>query len=107
MGAALEAQSEIGPGLYLGHTGAIRIHPEVKAGKNLSLGPCVIIGQRGVGKTGVPILGDDVYIGVGAKILGNVRIGNNVKIGANAVVLEDVPDNVTAVGVPARIIRGQ
>ena len=105
LGAALIPTADIGPGLYVGHTGAIRVHPDVKAGKNLSIGPCTIIGERGVGKGGVPCIGNNVYIGVGCKILGDVKIGNNVKIGANAVVIEDIPDGATAVGVPAKIIK--
>ena len=103
LGAAIPPSAEIGPGFYLGHTGCIRIHQEMKAGKNLSLGTGVILGQKGLGIKGAPCLGDDVYIGVGAKILGPVHIGNNVRIGANAVVISDLPDGVTAVGVPARI----
>ena len=97
LGAAIIPTADIGPGLYIGHTGVIRVHPGVKAGKNLSIGPCTIIGERGVGKGGVPVIGNNVYIGTGCKILGAVKIGNNVKIGANAVVLKDVPDGATAV----------
>ena len=52
-----------------------------------------------------PVLGADVLVGAGAKILGGVRIGNHARIGANAVVLCDVPDHATAVGIPARIIQ--
>lgn len=51
-----------------------------------------------------PTIGNDVVIGSGAKVLGPINIGDNVKIGANAVVLQDVPSNATAVGIPARII---
>lgn len=104
LGALIRPGTDIGPGLYIGHTGVVRIHPDIKAGKNLSIGQLVTIGARGVGHKGVPVIGDNVYIGVGAKILGEIKIGNNVKIGANAVVITDVPDNATAVGVPARII---
>jgi serine O-acetyltransferase len=57
-----------------------------------------------VGNKGVAVIGDNVYIGVGAKILGNISIGNNVKIGANAVVVSNIPDGATAVGIPAKII---
>jgi len=105
LGVSLRPGTDIGPGLYIGHTGTVVIHHEVKAGENLSIGQGVTIGTKGVGHQGVPVLGDNVYIGVGAKILGNIKIGNNVKIGANAVVITDLPDNVTAVGVPARIIK--
>lgn len=52
-----------------------------------------------------PTLGDNVVCGSGAKVLGNIKIGNNVKIGANSVVLKDVPDDCTVVGVPGKIIK--
>lgn len=103
---SLAAGTDIGPGLYIGHTGVIRIHPDVKAGKNLSIGQLVTIGTKGPGyDQGVPVVGDNVYIGVGAKVLGAIKIGNNVKIGANAVVLSDIPDNCTAVGIPAKVVK--
>ena len=105
LGLSIKPGTDIGPGLYVGHTGAIIIHPGAKIGKNLNIGTGVIIGEKGVGYGGIPILGDNIYIGVGAKILGNVKIGNNVKIGANAVVLQDLPDGATAVGVPAKIMK--
>ena len=72
-------------------------------GKNCTIMQQVTIGERGGGEK-APKIGDNCFIGTGAKILGDVVIGNNVKIGANAVVVKDVPDNCTAVGVPARII---
>ena len=52
-----------------------------------------------------PTVGDNVFIGSGAKILGNITIGSNSKIGANAVILKDVPENVTVVGVPGKIVK--
>ncbi len=55
-------------------------------------------------KKGTPIIGDSVYIGPGAKIIGNVNIGNDVMIGANAVITKDLPPFAVAVGVPARVI---
>jgi serine O-acetyltransferase len=64
-----------------------------------------LIGTRGGGNKGVPIIGNNVYIGVGAKILGGIRIGDGAKIGANAVVLCDIPDGATAVGIPAKILK--
>lgn len=63
----------------------------------------VTIGTRDIDESAV--IGDDVFIGVGAKILGKIRIGNGAKIGANAVVIKDVPANATVVGVPGRIIE--
>jgi len=78
----------------------------VKAGKNLSIGSCVTIGEKGIGHdAGVPVIGDNVYIPTGAVVIGGIRLGNNVKIGANAVVVTDIPDNATAVGVPAKVIK--
>jgi serine O-acetyltransferase len=105
LGAAIKPAADIGPGLYIGHSGMIIIHPEAVIGKNLSIGPGVIIGQKGLGEQGVPVIGDDVYVGTGAKILGRVTIGSRVRIGANAVVLEDIPEGATAIGVPARVIK--
>ena len=105
LGVALRPGTEIGPGLYIVHTGVIRIHPEVKIGKNLVIGNSVTIGVRGDGYSGAPVIGDNVFIYTGAKVLGEIKIGNNVKIGANAVVLTDIPDNTTAVGVPAKIVN--
>jgi serine O-acetyltransferase len=59
---------------------------------------------NGSENTGAPVIGDNVYIGAGAKIIGKCKVGNNVRIGANTVVTTDVPDNATVVGVHSRII---
>ena len=104
-GISLPASAQIGKGFYVGHFGGIILHSDVKMGINCSIGPGVLIGTRGQGSKGVPCIGDNVYIGVGARILGGIKIGNNACIGANAVVIRDVPDVVTAVGIPARIVR--
>lgn len=103
-GISLPASARIGKGFYIGHFGGIIVHSDAEIGENCSIGTGVIIGTRGVGNVGVPTIGNNVYIGTGAKILGKIRIGDNVKIGANAVVVTDIPDNATAVGVPARIL---
>lgn len=105
-GISLPASARIGKGFYVGHFGGIILHSDVVMGENCSIGPGVLIGTRGGGRKGVPVIGDNVYIGVGAKVLGPITIGNNVKIGANAVVLNSVPDNATVVGIPARIVGG-
>jgi serine O-acetyltransferase len=80
----------------------IVINSQVRGGRNVILEHGVTIGSE---KGQSPVLGDDVYIGAGAKIIGAVRIGSQVKIGANAVVTRDVPDGATVVGIPARIVR--
>ena len=97
--------TEIGPGFYIGHFGGIFIYPDCKIGKNCNLSQEVTIGNvpRGQNK-GYPTIGDNVYIGPGAKIIGCVKVGNRVAIGANCVVTKDVPDNAVVVGVPGKII---
>lgn len=80
------------------------IHKRAKIGKECIIGSCVTIG----GKSGwyeVPVIGNNVEISTGAKVLGPVIVGNNVIIGANAVVVKDVPDNCIVAGCPAKIIR--
>jgi|CXWL01.1.fsa_nt_gi serine O-acetyltransferase len=104
LGAVIKPEAAIGPGLFISHTGIIRIHPKTTAGKNLSITVGVLLGEKGLGGKGAPIIGDNVFFGAGAKVLGTIRIGNNAKIGANAVVTRDIPDNATAVGVPARVL---
>lgn len=89
-----------GPGLCLTHWGTIVVSTYAKVGKNCRIHPSSCIGNHG----GAPTLGDNVYIGPGAKVFGNITIGNNVAIGANAVVNKSFPDNVTIAGSPARII---
>jgi serine O-acetyltransferase len=98
-------QASIGEGFYIAHHGTIVVNPQVVIGKNCNISQGVTIGKANTGpKAGVPVLGDFVYIGPGAKIFGNIRIGNNVAIGANSVVTTDVPDNGVVVGVPARVV---
>lgn len=97
--------TEIGTGFYIGHYGGIIINYNSIIGKNCNISAGVIIGQSNRGKRkGYPIIGDSVFIGPGAKIIGNIRVGNNVAIGANCVVTSDVPDNAVVVGIPGRVI---
>ena len=94
---------KIGPGLRIHHFGLLILNGGVCIGRDCTLRPGVVIGNLHDGDD-IPVLGDNVEIGVGAKILGRIHIGNNVKIGANAVVVHDVPDRTTAVGIPARCL---
>jgi len=89
-----------GAGLCIVHYGTIVISHNAKIGENLRIHPSTSIGNY----NGTPQIGDNVYIGPGAKLFGNIHIGNNVAIGANAVVNKDIPDNVTVGGIPAKII---
>jgi len=96
---------DIAKGLYIVHWGGIVINPNCKIGKNLTISQGVTLGQTNRGsKKGSPIIGDNVYIGPGAKIIGKIRIGNNCAIGANCVVTKDVPDNAVVVGIPGEVI---
>ena len=97
-GIEIPRAAEIGEGFYIGHSGGITISESAKFGKNVTISQQVTIGVSGQGeKRGVPVIGDNVYIAPGAKIFGKIKIGNNVKIGANAVIYKDVPDNATVV----------
>lgn len=90
-----------GPGFVLIHSYGVVINSSVRGGRDVKLEHLVTIGAE---RDESPVLGDDVFLGAGSKVVGGVTIGNNVKVGANAVVVSDVPDNATAVGVPAKII---
>jgi serine O-acetyltransferase len=100
-GCVIGRGADFGPEFVLVHSHGVVINSAVRGGARVVLEHQVTIGaERGAS----PVLGDDVFIGAGARVLGGVRVGSRVKIGANAVVLTDVPDDVTAVGVPARVI---
>lgn len=95
----------IGQRVVLGYGGlSIVIHGDARIGDDVHIDQCVTIGGNAT-QWGVPTIGDRVYIGTGAKILGPIVIGSNSVIGANAVVVTDIPANCLAVGVPARVIR--
>jgi serine O-acetyltransferase len=97
--------TSIGSGFYIGHFGAIVVNERAVIGDNCNLSQQVTIGQLNRGpRKGYPVIGNDVYIGPGAKVAGAVRIGNDVAIGANSVVIDDVPDHAVVVGVPGSIV---
>ena len=95
----------IGKGLLIDHGCGVVIGETAIIGDDCTLFQGVTLGGTGKerGKRH-PTLHNGVFVGAGAKILGNIEIGNNAKIGANAVVLSDVPDGATAVGVPAQLV---
>jgi serine O-acetyltransferase len=104
-GIAISYQENIGPGLYIGHHGGIVTNQYAPIGKNCNLSHGVTIGVTRRGENmGVPVIGNNVYIGPGAKIIGQVMVGDHAAIGANAVVTKDVPDDGVVVGVPAKVI---
>ena len=98
----LEFNDNIGGGLVFVHTYGLGISGFAKIGKNCTMHQMSTIG---FGKGGFPTIGDNVFIGMGAFVLGKVKVGNNVKIGAGAIVVDDVPDNSTVVGPKAHIIK--
>lgn len=101
-------QAEIGKGtLCAGKATGIYIHKGAKIGKNCVFAHQVSVGGRGGPNNTkkLPVIGDNVFVGIGAKILGDLTIGNDVVIGANAVVTKDVPSNCIVAGIPARVIR--
>jgi serine O-acetyltransferase len=95
-GVIVSPDAEIGPGMILHTAYGLQIAP-VKIGSGCTFNSQVLIG------TGVKSIGNNCYFGPGSKIVGECRIGNNVLVVANSVVLTDVPDNTTIMGVPARI----
>ena len=99
-------RAQIGGGLQIAHYGYIIVPASTTMGEYCRLRPGVVIGTKFTRneKHGV-IIGDGVEFGVGAKVLGDITIGDNVIIGANAVVLENVPDNCIVAGVPAKITK--
>jgi serine O-acetyltransferase len=105
LGIAIDPSTEIGGGFYIGHFGGIVVHEKCRIGKNCNIHQGVTLGVANRGRNkGCPSIGDNVYIGPGAKIFGNVRIGHNAAIGANAVVTKDVPDDAVVVGIPGKVI---
>lgn len=94
-----------GPGLLLPHPGFIRVDAFCHIGKNCTILPMVLLGKKRPGMDCNIIIGDNCYISAGVTIIGPVKIGNNVIIGAGSVVVKDIPDNVVVAGVPAKIVK--
>ena len=96
----------VGPGFHLQHRGFRHINPHARIGANCTILPLVLLGNKKPEYNGQPIIiGDNCYISTGVTILGPVKIGNNVTIGAGAVVTKDIPDNCIVAGIPAKIIK--
>ena len=103
-GISIPYNTNISGGFYIGHFGGIIVNSKTIIGKNCNISQGVTIGKAYGGKfPGVPKIGDNVYIGPGAKVIGGITIGNDVAIGANCVLTKPVPDNAVVVGIPGEI----
>ena len=104
-GYQIQYSTKIGKGLYLGHRGTVVINGNAILGNNINIATGVTIGQENRGKrVGVPTIGNDVWIGSNAVIVGNINIGNNVLIAPNSFINFDIPDNCVVLGNPGKII---
>lgn len=105
-GVELPNRAKLGKGVFIPHANSIQIHGDVEIGEYPIISQRVSIGLGGRGENrGCPKIGDRVFIAPGAIVFGPITIGNDVAIGANAVVTKDLPDNAVAVGIPAKIIN--
>ena len=104
-GIELPCEAVIGERFVIEHIGGIVISGDAVFGDDCVIRNGVTVGLRHRQERGSPRIGNRVDIGAGAKLLGPIRVGDDVAIGANAVVLCDVPDGCIAVGVPARVVR--
>lgn len=104
-GIAIAERTVVGPGLFINRFGGIYVHHDVVLGCNINVTHGTMLGYMNRGpREGSPIIGDEVFFGSGAKVIGKVHIGNGAAIGVNAVVTKDVPENGVAVGLPAKVI---
>jgi len=105
-GICIPASVQLGHSFYIAHFGAIIMNRHAVFGNNCNISQGVTIGVSGRGeKRGVPVIGNNVYIGVNAVIVGKIKVGNNALIAANSLVNKDVPDNAVVMGVPAEIVN--
>jgi serine O-acetyltransferase len=101
----LPPSAEIGPGLYMAHVGGIHISPRAVIGSGCDIAHHVTIGVSATRRgSGVPQLGNDVYIGTGATLIGRIKIGDGTRVAANTLVMSNVPAGSTVMGVPGRVV---
>jgi serine O-acetyltransferase len=94
--------AEFGPGFVLIHATGVVINGQVSGGENVFIEHQVTIGAE---RRQSPRIGSHVFIGAGAKIIGSITLGDHSRVGANAVVLDDVPAYATVAGIPAKVVR--
>lgn len=101
-GIIIGPNATIGPGFCLAHSDGVVINCHADIGHHLCLQHQVTIGQRNLL---MPTVGNYVYCGCGSKVLGKITVGDHVKVGANAVVIKDVPPYCTVAGIPAKVVK--
>ncbi len=107
-GISISSDTPVGAGLYIGHFGGIHVNRGAVIGNNCNLQQDVTLGKANRGaRAGAPVIGNNVFIGAGAKIIGHILVGDGAAIGANAVVTKDVPPGAAVAGVPARVVSDQ
>lgn len=107
-GIELPYSVKLGRKVIIEHQGNIVVHGDVEIGDGCIIRQGCTLGNKSLDKPyDCPKLGNNVNVGAGAKLLGNVRIGDNVQIGANSVVVKDIESNLTVVGIPARPLTGK
>lgn len=100
-GVILPRETRLGEGFHIIHGGGVSIHPGVVFGARCGVMHNVTIGTNM--SEGVPSIGDDVFIGCGASVLGDIEIGNDVRISANSLVITNIPNGAVAMGVPSQV----
>lgn len=101
----LPYETEIGPGFYFGHVFGTIVNAQCRFGKNVNMSHAVTLGKIAKGpRAGAPVVGDNVYIGPGAKIIGGIQLSKGTTVGANAVITKDTPEDAVMVGIPAKIL---
>ncbi|MEW5676287.1 serine acetyltransferase [Flavobacterium enshiense] len=107
-GISIPASATIGRSFYIGHFGGIIFNAKTHIGDNCNVSQGVTIGVSGLGeRRGVPVIGNNVYIGANAVVAGKITIGNNVVVGACSLVTSDVQENNVVLGVPAAVVSNK
>jgi serine O-acetyltransferase len=103
--SSIPYQAKIGKGSRFAYGGiGVVIHKRVVIGRNCNIGSNTTIGGKS-GHYNVPVIGDNVFIATGSRVLGPIEIGNNVIIGANSVVVKNIESNTVVAGVPAKVLK--
>lgn len=103
-GSEIHREAKIGKSLHVVHCQNVLISPSAVIGDRVGIMHEVTLGSNDT-RGNAPVLGDDVFVGAGAKILGSLKVGDRARVGANSVVIGDVPEDATAIGAPAKILR--